>query len=107
MHAQSGAGALVFVGCSNHLSKPNRTDVRTQAPVVRQKLVPLQNLPSARGCKFPFVICNEEKEGRREEREWHHRGEGRVHDPLPHLRLIALDAGRYRSPVARFLSISQ
>jgi len=42
--------------------------MRTQAPVVRQKLVPLQNLPSARGCKFPFVICNEEKEGRREER---------------------------------------
>ena len=41
--------------------------MRTQAPVVRQKLVPLQNLPSARGCKFPFVICNEEKEGRREE----------------------------------------
>ena len=35
--------------------------LRTQAPVVRQKLVPLQSLPSARGCKFPFVICNEEK----------------------------------------------
>ena len=80
--------------------------MRTQAPVVRQRLVPLQNLPSARGCKFPFVICNEEKRVE-EKREWHHRGEGRIHDPLPHLRLIALDAGRYRSPVVRFLSISQ
>ena len=82
-------------------SLSEKLKLRTQAPVVRQKLVPLQNLPSARGCKFPFVICNEEKEGRREERVWHHRGEGGVHDPLPHLRLIALDAGRYRSPVVR------
>ena len=70
----------------------------------RQKLVPLQNSPSARGCKFPFVICNEEKEIGE---EWHLRGEGKVHDPPPHLRCIALDAGRYRSPVVRFLSISQ
>ena len=27
----------------------------------RQKPVPLQNSPSARGCKFPLVICNEER----------------------------------------------
>ena len=54
--------------------------------------------------QVPFVICNEEKEI---DEEWHHRGEGRVHDPPPHLRCIALDAGRYRSPVTRFLSISQ
>ena len=70
----------------------------------RQKLVPLQISPSARGCKFPFVICNEEKEVKE---EWHLRGEGRVHDSPPHLRRIALDAGRSRSPVARYLSISQ
>ena len=70
----------------------------------RQKLVPLQISPSARGCKFAFVIRSEKKEI---EEEWHLRGEGRVYDPPPHLRCIALDAGIYRSPVAHILSISQ
>ena len=70
----------------------------------RQKPVPLQNSPSARGCKFPLVICNEEREIKE---EWHLRGEGRVEDSPSHLRYIALDAGRCRYLVARSLSISQ
>ena len=67
----------------------------------RQRPVPLQNSPSARGGCFPLVICNEEREVKE---EWHLRGVGRVDDSPPHLRCIALDAGRCRSPVARYLS---